>query len=99
MTNERTKIDELLKQFLLHNLSPYSSLQLVYFIAKHGASKAFMLESKKYANGGYLDADDNINVWAGQLLREIQAAIAQSENQNSKAAGGTETNNLRYGLN
>jgi hypothetical protein len=81
---EKEKIDEALKKHLMDNPSAYSSLQIIFFLAKHGANKGYMNEIKKGLHYNGVPKEIAQEIWAGKLLKEIQSLVAEAEKAHSQ---------------
>ena len=77
--DEKEKLDAALKQQIVNQPSPTTTLKIIFGLAVHGTTKAFMLEQKKHLTG---DQSYELDIRAGEILGIIQKAVALAEEKN-----------------
>ena len=74
LDDERQKLGAILKLFMLHNPDPYTTLQIIYSMAKHGFRKA------TYAKENLTPNEVNeMNIEAGKTLAIIMGHVSIHE--------------------
>lgn len=79
--SEKDKFDQLLKEFILQNPTPRTILSLIEKMAKHGAFKAYMLQTKT----PYLTGQQEVEIEAGERLQNVEMLILATKGDQNVA--------------